>query len=79
MNKKFPSIIEKLHESNEFDLDKFIHCGIPFIRLDLKVPEISKTVFNETVKERSEERRVEKECRSRWSPYPMSLKLRNRL
>jgi hypothetical protein len=59
MNRKFPSIIEKLHESNEFDLDKFLHCGIPFIRLDLEVPKISKTVFNETVQECSS-------WRSKW-------------
>ena len=27
------------------------------------------TVFNKALSERSEERRVGKECRSRWSPY----------
>ena len=29
----------------------------------------SKKVYNENPVERSEERRVGKECRSRWSPY----------
>ena len=31
--------------------------------------EINKEEFIKTIKSRSEERRVGKECRSRWSPY----------
>ena len=31
--------------------------------------ELKKLVKNEKEKHRSEERRVGKECRSRWSPY----------
>ena len=33
------------------------------------LPYISEIVQNPANKERSEERRVGKECRSRWSPY----------
>src|SRR5258707_4624621 len=32
-------------------------------------PEHTVTILREIIKERSEERRVGKECRSRWSPY----------
>jgi len=49
LNKKFPKLIEELHHANVFDLDKFLHCGIPFMPLDLEVPEIPKDIFNETV------------------------------
>ena len=36
--------------------------------LDLSVPTVTKFI-SEMCEERSEERRVGKECRSRWSPY----------
>jgi len=49
MKRQFPRLIEDLHYYNEFDLEKFTHCGIPFIRLDLDVPEISDSVFDQTV------------------------------
>ena len=39
-------------------------------RVDLKVEnEVEMSQFHETLKRRSEERRVGKECRSRWSPF----------
>ena len=34
-----------------------------------KTPEADASVDADTVNDRSEERRVGKECRSRWSPY----------
>ena len=34
LNKKFPKLIEELHHANVFDLDKFLHCGIPYMPLD---------------------------------------------
>ena len=37
-----------------------------FFKLDIRVGKIVKA---EVFEERSEERRVGKECRSRWSPY----------
>lgn len=49
LSKKFPKLIEDLHNINQFDLDKFLHCGIPFMPLNLKVPLISEKVFNQTV------------------------------
>lgn len=63
MNKKFPRLIEDLHCSNEFDLDKFLECGIPFIRLDLQVPQISDTVFDQTVIECTS-------WRNKWNMVP---------
>lgn len=63
MNKKFPKLIEQLHQHNEFDLDKFTHCGIPFIRLDLEVPEIEDRVFNQTVD-------ACKSWRNQWNMVP---------
>ena len=49
LNKKFPKLIENLHWTNSFDLEKFLHCGIPFMPLDLEVPAIPEDVFNQTV------------------------------
>ena len=49
LNKQFPKLISDLHNINQFDLDKFLHCGIPFMPLDLPVPEIPKDIFNQTV------------------------------
>ena len=43
-------------------------CGTTGEMMYLTVEE-RKQVAEVTVKERSEERRVGKECRSRWSPY----------
>ena len=34
-----------------------------------EIPDSEPTTFWQEFKERSEERRVGKECRSRWSPY----------
>ena len=36
---------------------------------DLEELKSKQTMMNNTINERSEERRVGKECRSRWSPY----------
>ena len=36
---------------------------------DYKAPKLAYADGEEALKERSEERRVGKECRSRWSPY----------
>src|SRR5256885_10767691 len=38
-------------------------------QLDLQAPEAPLTVHADRIRVRSEERRVGKECRSRWSPY----------
>ena len=36
---------------------------------DVNVSEITKNIKEMCIEARSEERRVGKECRSRWSPY----------
>ena len=39
-------------------------------KLDVdQLPEVCDELRQDIIKERSEERRVGKECRSRWSPY----------
>ena len=49
------------------------HMAHPFDLPDVKTGNDLENKFKDTVKildkERSEERRVGKECRSRWSPY----------
>ena len=56
----------------------FANCGLPYYvsgeienrdSLLLQTPESLHNRFNIDVRVRSEERRVGKECRSRWSPY----------
>src|SRR2546430_1411753 len=42
-------------------------CGL--ISTDLIAKENCSAAVEQTLRERSEERRVGKECRSRWSPY----------
>src|SRR5436309_8227181 len=41
---------------------------VPLVRIKVGKP-VAKPVTLAQIKERSEERRVGKECRSRWSPY----------
>ena len=53
------------------DMDNFLKLIRPEIEKETKKPyeEIEKETWIYYEKERSEERRVGKECRSRWSPY----------
>ena len=64
------NIYEKRLNIFSGDNKQNISAGIEFN--DLKNPELDKVVGDEaaeTLRDRSEERRVGKECRSRWSPY----------
>ena len=46
------------------------HCNKRiFIGYQTMIPMIASIITDEDVQVRSEERRVGKECRSRWSPY----------
>jgi hypothetical protein len=45
MNKTFPNLIQQIHEHHKFDLDKFLSCGIPFIKLAVDVPDIDEAEF----------------------------------
>ena len=47
--------------------EKFKSEGINAEYVNFEIPSINN--FMEVIEERSEERRVGKECRSRWSPY----------
>ena len=42
---------------------------VELLFLDIQMPELSGMEFSRILEARSEERRVGKECRSRWSPY----------
>src|SRR2546430_2228342 len=46
-----------------------VEVTAPAIALQTEQPEIGTTISQKLTEERSEERRVGKECRSRWSPY----------
>ena len=49
---------------------KALHCALwALVAVRLLVPGILETSFSLVPSRRSEERRVGKECRSRWSPY----------
>ena len=49
--------------------EKLFSCGFEVEELIPLDAGISKVVVGKIVEMRSEERRVGKECRSRWSPY----------
>ena len=46
-----------------------IDKGLPNTRTKIDIPSEEEIAEQVDVQERSEERRVGKECRSRWSPY----------
>ena len=56
----------KIHIKNKDMKINFIDESFPMIKID---NELITNVKKELKSERSEERRVGKECRSRWSPY----------
>src|SRR5258707_24574 len=60
--------VEHLVEPGEIDPDHVVTPGI-FVRHILQGEKYEKRIEKRTVKVRSEERRVGKEGRSRWSPY----------
>src|SRR3712207_102008 len=54
-----------LNAANEVAVEAFLERRIGFLHIAEVIEEVL-----EAVPDRSEERRVGKECRSRWSPYP---------
>src|SRR5256886_15825156 len=56
---------EKLAEACAAHPDRFV----AFATVALQYPDLAAEQLGEAIKNRSEERRVGKECRSRWSPY----------
>src|SRR3989441_13248468 len=68
----FPSLIERISRTFDYEL-----CLLGFVNVDLDpngqmnvwLSSSSNHQWNPEQKSRSEERRVGKECRSRWSPY----------
>ena len=61
-----PVVIKQIIESG---VDQFDVASIEEIKAIRKFSQTAKCSYMHTVKSRSEERRVGKECRSRWSPY----------
>lgn len=48
---EFPKLIEELSSHNSFDLDHFLDCGVPWLKLNLDVPDFDQTVFDDAVKQ----------------------------
>src|SRR2546421_12384341 len=67
------SMLPRLHDGERIFVNKLIYYGLPEIeRGDIVVfwfPDDPSKSYIKRVIGRSEERRVGKECRSRWSPY----------
>src|SRR2546425_4852168 len=64
------TLLDKGLESIEKSLDKFVEKGaITGEQKSQTVARLKPTLRLEDLADRSEERRVGKECRSRWSPY----------
>ena len=70
MKKTTPSISNRKARHNYHIHDK-IECGIALVGSEVKALREGKAALADSFAriERSEERRVGKECRSRWSPY----------
>ena len=72
--KEFIKVLEQFPEDTVFVLEERrlefpfeLHRWFDLIRTDTAIDAMAKVGF--TITKRSEERRVGKECRSRWSPY----------
>ena len=52
-------------------ISRLFRSGYPVVILEISTPSAIRrqVALSEAVYDRSEERRVGKECRSRWSPY----------
>ena len=48
---KFPKLIEEVSQNNQFDLDNFLNSGIPWMKLNIPVPEFDQTVFDRAVEQ----------------------------
>jgi len=45
----FPPLIEQASKNNKFDLNTFLNCGLPWLKLDLQVPQFSQQVIDHAV------------------------------
>ena len=75
---KEPEILRKWEEINIYDKVQqknagrkqfILHDGPPYANGDIHLGHTLNKVLKDIISSRSEERRVGKECRSRWSPY----------
>ena len=65
----FCEILQGIRDDATYDRTRSILLSYPILRMDtLAVFEQSASIYR-ACRRRSEERRVGKECRSRWSPY----------
>ena len=65
---KYLEIKQQKEESKQDNTEKIKSVVQEFLELKELTPESMKVIINR-IEIRSEERRVGKECRSRWSPY----------
>jgi hypothetical protein len=54
---KFPKLLEDVSRENTFDLNNFLASGIPWLKLDIQVPQFDQAVFDEAVKQSSDWRK----------------------
>jgi hypothetical protein len=54
---KFPKLLEDVSKENAFDLNNFLESGIPWIKLNIDVPEFAQQVFDEAVAQSSDWRK----------------------
>ena len=67
--KEFREMIVKMIQNLRNRMEAQIEKIQEIFNKDLEEIKNKQTEMNNTITERSEERRVGKECRSRWSPY----------
>ena len=60
---RHPELSNKEYKTTEFIREKLTEYGVEIAEIGMKTGVVA------VIRGRSEERRVGKECRSRWSPY----------
>jgi len=48
---EFPKLIEEVSKNNQFDLEYCLNSGIPWIKLNINIPEFEQSVFDDAVKQ----------------------------
>src|SRR5256884_6653775 len=66
---KFESKDNKLDPAADLVIDASLTVGVASQTVEVSASAVTLQTESATVQKRSEERRVGKECRSRWSPY----------
>lgn len=53
----FPKLIEEVSKHNQFDLNYFLNSGIPWLKLNINVPNFDQTVFTEAIQQSTDWRK----------------------